>query len=1182
MIRRGVWIVLAAAVCTAAAIVFVRWARPPATLTEETEGPASSNVRPELVLQSGHTQAIRALAFSPDGVLLASTAGDPTVKLWSAATGQELRALVGHRSDVLAVTFSGDGRLLASASRSGEIKVWRVSTGAQVFSVTKPDLDAVRYVKFDGTNDQLLVGGSRGVLINLETRVETDILDHATRFEAVAVSAGRKWAATVRRDRLDKSIEIWSLSTGERQFDAPTSGVGAVVFSDDGRRLAAGTAEGVVRIWNLIELREEPLLQIGGAVEALSFTHDGRTLAVATRPEVSSSRISAEVTVWNLETRRLRARRAGPEVICTALTFSPDARLIAVGLVSGAIEIRDASTDVSRGVLTHVAAPIDRIAIAPNARWLAANAVHDAHLWDLEAGRLISSIQAAPLADVAFSPGSRWLVTGDLAITLLDLTTSQSRELAGPTLGGSSRPMTFSPDERWLAAAGPDGIVRVWNLITGKLARDLPGPKRRLGEMEGVSKVRHVAFSPDCRFVAAASEDALKVWDVASGRLAAPPGLLDAHGGAAFSRDWEWFAWAHVMSPGPQGRISVKESSTGRTLEIDTPGDLPDPLTFSPDGRLLAGVLTVSGDAKLWDARSGRELASLQADQHGLRDASFSPDGSLIFSGGRDGAIRMWNPNSGQLLGSVIALERERPLPPPVATAALESVQWSSPWANIAHDWMVVTPDGLFDGSPGAWNQILWRFSGRTLDVMPVEAFFNEFFRPGLLGELMQGRHPTAPRDFRRIDRRQPDVKLRLAGASPASGQPLGTRDARIRIDVAEVPATARDARGSGIRDLRLFRNGALVRAWRGDLLQDGQGRRTLETTVSLVAGENRVTAYAFNSDNIKSPDASLIVRGADMLGRPGVMYILAIGIDKYANPHYNLRYAVADATAFAGELAGQQKVLGRFAAVRIVPLTDAAATRGNILRALARLAGQATGALAPQEPQVFADLPRAQPEDAVFIYYAGHGTAAGAHFYLIPHDLGYGGAREALDQAGLRAILERSISDLDLERAFEPIDAGELTLVIDACNSGQALEAEERRRGPMNSKGLAQLAYEKGMFVLTAAESYQAALEATELGHGYLTYALVEEGLKTAAADRSPRDGAVMIREWLDYAAERVPQMQRARLRQARLLQHDLVFVPGDEGIRDIETRSLQRPRVFYRNEPESAPLIISRPPSR
>ena len=166
------------------------------------------------------------------------------------------------------------------------------------------------------------------------------------------------------------------------------------------------------------------------------------------------------------------------------------------------------------------------------------------------------------------------------------------------------------------------------------------------------------------------------------------------------------------------------------------------------------------------------------------------------------------------------------------------------------------------------------------------------------------------------------------------------------------------------------------------------------------------------------------------------------------------------------------------------------------------RLAG------APEPPTLKAGLldrlKRAEPEDTVIIYFAGHGTAQAQRFYLIPHDLGYTGERTKLNEQGLQTILSHSISDLELEEAVEGLDAGHLLLVIDACNSGQALEAEEKRRGPMNSKGLAQLAYEKGMYILTAAQSYQAALEAAQLGHGLLTYALVEEGLKTA--DRRQR----------------------------------------------------------------------------
>jgi len=221
----------------------------------------------------------------------------------------------------------------------------------------------------------------------------------------------------------------------------------------------------------------------------------------------------------------------------------------------------------------------------------------------------------------------------------------------------------------------------------------------------------------------------------------------------------------------------------------------------------------------------------------------------------------------------------------------------------------------------------------------------------------------------------------------------------------------------------------------------------------------------------------------------------------------------------------------------------------------------------------------RSQPEDEVLVYFAGHGTAYRNRFYLIPHDLGYAGARAALNQTGLDTILAHSISDGELELAFAQIDAGHLILVIDACNSGQALEAEDQRRGPMNTKGLAQLAYEKGMYIMTAAQSYQAAQEASLLGHGYLTYALVVEGLKNGAADDEPKDGAVLLREWLDYATNRVPQMQLEKMKQARELGLEFSFVEGEEPQLSLEQRNVQRPRVFYRRELEAQPFIISKP---
>ena len=127
-----------------------------------------------------------------------------------------------------------------------------------------------------------------------------------------------------------------------------------------------------------------------------------------------------------------------------------------------------------------------------------------------------------------------------------------------------------------------------------------------------------------------------------------------------------------------------------------------------------------------------------------------------------------------------------------------------------------------------------------------------------------------------------------------------------------------------------------------------------------------------------------------------------------------------------------------------------------------------------------------------------------------------------------------------------------------------------------MNSPGLAQLAYEKGMYVLTAAQSYQSAQELSELQHGLLTYVLVEEGLKRQAADAAPRDGRIELREWFDYAVDRVPQLQLERMRDAAHRGLVVAYAPGDEKVADVEQRNVQRPRAFYRREAEADPFVV------
>jgi hypothetical protein len=115
-------------------------------------------------------------------------------------------------------------------------------------------------------------------------------------------------------------------------------------------------------------------------------------------------------------------------------------------------------------------------------------------------------------------------------------------------------------------------------------------------------------------------------------------------------------------------------------------------------------------------------------------------------------------------------------------------------------------------------------------------------------------------------------------------------------------------------------------------------------------------------------------------------------------------------------------------------------------------------------------------------------------------------------------------ISQAELAQALERVDGSDILLVVDACYSGQLLASSERR-APINARGFAQLAFEKGISIIVASTAKQVARESDALGHGDLTFALVE-GLRNDAVDRNPKDGAITVQEWFEYGAQRVPEL--------------------------------------------------------
>ena len=630
------------------------------------------------------------------------------------------------------------------------------------------------------------------------------------------------------------------------------------------------------------------------------------------------------------------------------------------------------------------------------------------------------------------------------------------------------RTVSFSDDGRWLTAAHEDETTDLWELVSGVRIRTLPGHTK---------EAKDVAVSVDDRWMASPRpEDTIELRNLLDGRDVR---LLSGHRRAvtalAFSRDGHWLA-----SGGRDRSIRIWAVPSGQPLRTLSghSGDI-NALAFDPGGRYLASA-GAEGTLKLWLPRNGREVRTLKGHDSEVESVAFSPDGKWLASGSTDGTTRLWE----------------------VATGRMAALLLTS---KLTNDWVVVSPDGPFDGSAEGLRRLAgWRFGER--EPVSLESFLADLFSPGLLVAILSGRPPRPRRDITSLDPRTPEVKLSL-GDAEGSGRAAASGAAHVRVEAAEARPDSDHPAGSGVRDVRLFRNGVLVKAWNGQIPLDGAGKAVLEVDIALTAGENRVAARAANGDGVRGADVSAVLAGARSSRRKGTAHLLEVSIGRSANGEFDLPRSVADTRASSEELSRRLGKLQTsekeqaFERVELKTLEDSQATRSNILSALETLGG------------------KVRPDDAVFVYFACLGVSRGDHFTLISHDLGYAGKRGKMNEKELKVILEHGISDGELEQAFEKIDAGQIVLVIDSCDLPLPSGSREKGWSITRCSGLAHLASHKGMYVLAAARGFHAAKEEVFDQEPRLVDVLLK-GLRTPAADWGPRDGEVSAGEWLEYAA--------------------------------------------------------------
>lgn len=675
-----------------------------------------------------------------------------------------------------------------------------------------------------------------------------------------------------------------------------------------------------------------------------------------------------------------------------------------------------------------------------------------------------------------------------------------------------ARVSTFSSDgKRWAAYFSEGNTIRIYDVDNGKMLKSYPITQ------DLSDRLFQFSLNGESIYVHSMNEK-FTVFDLKTGQLSEKFTTYPAPY-YAFSADGKYVSALHGHPSG--WKIGVWEIATGKEL-MNIPhkneGYMRD-FYLSTDGK-LATVID-EGETAVYDVEKKMKIQTKPFTQYyGFAKGFWNFDNTKMAITGENRGVRIVDksytqtvetPSNGKYITKILFTEKgnvfltvEHDQIGIFLTESGKRIGTYYAFKN-SQDWLVVTPDGRYDGTPTAFKRLYYV---KNTEVVALEALFEKFYTPNLYQLLLNGTPPTPIEDKDNINNLKPAPKVKIQyevqqrnltvdDDIPSYNNTTGKAKLTIKADCPE----------DGVAEIRLYHNGKLVGSGTRNLVVEDEVQveksKSQVFEIQLVEGENRFKAIALNTQRTESqPDEISVIyktsKPSNTHNTEGgiTLHLMVIGINKYKNPKYNLNYALADATSFKEAMEKGGSTI--FSKTNVLFINDEKATKEGISAELEKI------------------KTTANPKDVFIFYYAGHGVLSEKkEFFLVPHDVTqlYGND-DALAQKGL--------SSNQLQQFSKEIKAQKQLFILDACQSAGALEAVAMR-GAAEEKAIAQLARATGTHWLTASGSEQFASEFAQLGHGTFTYVLLEA--LTGKADKGG-DKKITVKELDAYLQEVVPEM--------------------------------------------------------